>query len=66
MSGPYTLLLLDADQCELSNTEYESKRLAVSMASEKIASGEYQDWRTAQILDAAGEIIWDKFARVSA
>jgi hypothetical protein len=63
MSGPYTVLILDDQGCELSNTEYGSQREAISMAREKIneeATSDYQDWRTVEIRDAAGECVWDK------
>lgn len=60
--APYTVLILDADDCELSNTEYGSKRLAISMAVEKIgpATSEYQDWRIARVLRCDGECVWDR------
>lgn len=63
MSGPYTVLILDQDDCELSNTEYGAQREAISMAREKIneqATSEYQDWCVARVIDAQGEIVWDK------
>lgn len=60
--APYTVLILDADDCELSNTEYDSKREAISMAREKIgpATSDYQDWRQAQVRRCDGVIVWDK------
>lgn len=63
MSGPYTVLVLDDQSCELSNTEYGSQREAISMAREKIneeATSDYQDWRVVHVVDAQGEIVWDK------
>lgn len=57
---PYSLLVLDADDCHLSATEYQTKREAVSFALEKIRGMEYPDWCRVEIRDAQNECVWDR------
>lgn len=65
MKGPYTVLLLDAQGCELSNTEQEAFRLARLSITEKSrepdhrGGWQYQDAVRAKIIDATGACVHD-------
>lgn len=60
MSLPYTVKLLDGDGCDLSVTEENSFAQAKRSAIDKTREAGYDDWAVAQVLDAQGEIIWDR------
>lgn len=66
MSGPYTVLLLDDEGCELSNTEEPSMKLARLSITEKSREPNhrggfaYQDAVRAKILNGAGECVHDR------
>lgn len=64
--GPYTVLLLDDEGCEVSNTEESSLKLARLSLREKLVepgsrpgSYHYGDAVTARILDKDGVILHD-------
>jgi len=63
MSAPYRVVLLDADDCELSVTEENTLREARRSALEKTREPCNSDWRVAQVRCAEGDVVWDRRAR---
>ncbi len=64
----YTVVLLDADKCELSNTEEGTLAAAKSLARSRIAERGYLQAgaRKVEVRDANGDVVWDKLAATQA
>lgn len=56
MKGPYQVIVLDQDDCELGHTEENTLREATRSANEKRLSGEYGDWHRIEVRSADGTV----------
>jgi hypothetical protein len=60
--APYTVTLLDADACTLRSDEMNTVSEARRLAREYISDPEYIDAHKVEVVDAAGECVFDLFA----
>jgi hypothetical protein len=62
VSGPYTVTLLDADNCTMASDELDTASQARTRAREYITDPEYIDAHKVEVCDAGGECVFDLFA----
>lgn len=62
MKGPYTVTLLDADDCTMRSDELDTLSQARTRAREFITDPEYPDAHRVEVRDGADECVFDLFA----
>ena len=60
--GPYTVTLLDGDDCTIASDELDTVSQARTRAREYITDPEYVDAHKVEVCDAAGVCVFDLFA----